>query len=70
MLQAPSIRTRKAAATTEDLIRRQGVCNGEVLAGMSADETVAIALMLQLWAADRYPPQSGGSLRRGLVGVA
>ncbi len=61
----------KAAASTEDLVRRTGVDDGEVLAGISADETIAIALMLQLWAADRNPPMPVDTqpLRRRLSGV-
>ncbi len=60
----------RAAATTEDLVRRPGTGDTDMLIDMSADETVAITLMLQFWAADRRAPSANtGPVERGILGV-
>ncbi len=60
----------RAAASTEDLVRRSGLGDSDTLTNVTADETVAIALMLQFWAADRFAPSANtGPINRGFVGV-
>ncbi|WP_050602973.1 hypothetical protein [Ruegeria sp. 6PALISEP08] len=48
----------RGAASAEALTRRPGIGDADALAGLSADETVAIALMLQFWAAYNHAPVS------------
>lgn len=60
----------RAAASSESLVHRPGIGDADILMDVTADETVAIALMLQFWAADRFAPSANtGSIKRGFVGV-